>query len=77
MALVALLVICVVGGKVYGDKARTDLNGPAAVRAETFGKAALCNRILAHQVTSASDAMDGSHPRHHSVPKCSCYLRTT
>ena len=47
MALVVLLLICTVGAKISGDKARADPSGPGIARAEAFGKGALVTSALA------------------------------
>ena len=47
MAAVALLLICVAGAKIQGDKARADPSGPGVARAEAFGKGALVTSVLA------------------------------
>ena len=46
MVLVALLVICIAGAKVHGDRARADPAGSAPARAEAFGKGALVLSVL-------------------------------
>ena len=47
MALVVLLLICTLGAKINGDKARADPSGPGIARAEAFGKGALVTSVLA------------------------------
>ncbi|MBT3928021.1 MAG: hypothetical protein HOM52_12485 [Rhodospirillaceae bacterium] len=47
MAAVALLLICVAGAKIQGDKARANPSGPGIARAEACGKGALVTSVLA------------------------------